>query len=616
MKYFVKKLLITTTFACISYLGFASEIYRVEPPFWWTGMKNTELQIMFYGDKVANAELQFAYDGVELIKAVKVDNPNYIFVYLNISENAKAGQINFNFTENKKSFTYTYELRKREKTTGAQGFNSSDVLYLIMPDRFANGDVSNDVWDDEPVDRNDQYGRHGGDFAGINQHLDYINNLGMTTIWLNPVFENKMHKTGYQSYHGYATTDFYRVDKRFGSNDDYCALIENIHNKGMKIVMDMIYNHCGSLHWWMNDLPCSDWLNHQSGFVQSSHNLYTILDLHAPQSEVKALVDGWFVDAMPDMNQRNPHLAKYLIQNSIWWIEYSRIDGIRHDTHPYLDFDFLSQWCKAVNDEYPDFNIVGELCYDNPSALAWWQKNSKLNDRQSNLLTVMDFALLDACLQTFTAEPEKDFSFKKIYETLAQDFMYADLNNILTFLDNHDRSRFMKKDETDLRRYKQALAFILTTRGIPQIYYGTEILMHGEKHEGDGLLRKDFPGGWQDDAANAFTEAGRTDLQNEAWNYLQKLLQWRKKNHAVCEGKLIHYAPESDIYVYFRIKNDNKVMIILNGANSEKTLLMNKYNEIIGNSTSGKEIFSGQILDINEKLNIPAKGTYIIEIIN
>ncbi|MDR3227010.1 MAG: cyclomaltodextrinase C-terminal domain-containing protein, partial [Prevotellaceae bacterium] len=526
---------------------------------------------------------------------------------------AKAGKINFKFTENKNSFTYSYELREREKPTGAQGFNTSDVLYLIMPDRFSNGDAANDVWDNVKIDRNEPFARHGGDFAGITNHLNYLENLGITTIWLNPVLENKMRQG---SYHGYAITDFYNVDKRFGSNADYRELINKIHQKGMKMVMDMIFNHCGSSHWWMTDLPCNDWLNHQSGFFPTTHNLYSVFDVHAPQSEVRALVDGWFVPDMPDMNQRNTHLAKYLIQNSIWWIEYAQIDGIRHDTHPYADAEFLSQWCKAINEEYPDFNIVGESWYLNTAALAWWQKNSKLNEKQSNLKTVMDFALLDACQQAFAVEQEKEFQLRKIYEILAQDFIYADLDNILVFLDNHDMSRFVKKDETDLRRYKQALAFILTTRGIPQIYYGTEILMNGEKHEGDGLLRKDFPGGWQNDDANAFTAEGRTDLQNDAWNYLQNLLQWRKKNDAVCTGKLIHYAPDSDCYVYFRIKNDKKVMIILNGTNSEKTISMNKYNEIIENSTSGKEIISGQILTVNNKLNIPAKGTYIIEILN
>jgi glycosidase len=610
MNSFIKNILTAILFIFISHAGFAAEIYRVEPPFWWTGMKNTKLQIMFYGDKIADAELQFSYDGVELVKTVKVDNPNYIFVYLNISKNTKAGKIDFQFTDNRKCFTHQYELRLRENTVGAQGFSTADVLYLIMPDRFANGDASNDVWDDEPVNRNEPFARHGGDFAGISENLDYLNDLGITTIWLNPVMENKMHHDKYQSYHGYAVTDFYKIEPRLGSNESYRFLIEEIHKKGMKIVMDMIYNHCGSLHWWMKDLPCKDWLNHQDGFVPTSHNSFAIADIHAPQSEIDAMTKGWFVESMPDMNQQNPLLADYLIQNSIWWIEYAQIDGIRHDTHPYADFDFLAEWCKKINDEYPSFNIVGESWF----TLPWWQRSSKVNPKQTNLKTIMDFDLMNACAEAFSPNIDADYDLYKLYKVIAQDYLYSDSDNILVFLDNHDLSRFIKKDEPDLHRYKQALAFIITTRGIPQIYYGTEILMHGEKHEGDGLLRKDFPGGWKDDKINAFTRNGITYLQNEALNYIQKLLQWRKTNKAICEGKLIHYAPDSNCYVYLRIKDKNKVLVILNGTNKEQSLRMNKYSEITENSKSGKEIISEQILDLTDTLNIPAKGIYIIEL--
>ena len=420
----------------------------------------------------------------------------------------------------------------------------------------------------------------------------------------------------YKSYHGYAITDFYQVDKRLGTNEEYCRLIENIHKHGMKIVMDMIFNHCGSQHWWMNDLPCKDWLNHQDGFVPTTHNLYTITDIHAPQSEIDAMTDGWFVPSMPDLNQRNRLLADYLIQNSIWWIEYARIDGIRHDTHPYADFDFLSRWCKAVFDEYPDFNIVGESWYASIAPLAWWQRNSKVNEKQTNLKTIMDFNLMMAYNQAFDIHSTEHNSWKKVYEVIAQDFVYEDVNNILTFLDNHDTSRFLKADETDLSRYKQALAFLLTTRGIPQLYYGTEILMTGEKSEGDGMLRKDFPGGWSDDPVNAFTAAGRTALQNEAFDYLRKILQWRKTNPAVIEGKLIHYAPDwqTECYVYARIKDNNKALVILNGSDKEQTLSPEKYWEVIGNAASGKEIISDKTMDLKNEITIPAKGTYIIEL--
>ena len=594
----------------------AAEITRTEPAFWWVGMKNPELQILFYGENIGRATVQFEYPGVRLKEIVRPDNPNYLFLYLEIGKDTKAGNIRFQFAEGEKTITRTYELKNREQSTGMQGFDPSDVLYLIMPDRFANGDVSNDVWDDEPIDRNDQYARHGGDFAGIAGHLDYLSGLGVTAIWLNPVMENKMYHADYQGYHGYAVTDFYKIDKRLGSNEDYCRLIEQIHQKGMKIVMDMIYNHCGSLHWWMKDLPYKDWLNHQEGFVPTTHNLLAVPDVHAPQSEKDALTKGWFVPAMPDLNQKNPVLADYLIQNSIWWIEYARIDGIRHDTHPYADYDFLSRWCKAVFDEYPGFNIVGESWYSGSAPLAWWQAGSKESDKQSNLKAVMDFNLMGVCNQALAFQSNDPNPFRAIYEVLALDFLYADLNNILIFLDNHDTSRFFKRGETGLDRYKQALALILTTRGIPQIYYGTEILMHGEKNDGDGTLRKDFPGGWPDDAIDAFTPSGRTNLQNEAWNYLHKLLQWRKTGKAVTEGKLIHYAPtnETGCYVYARIADNDRVLVVLNGSNDTQTLPMEKYKETIGDATQGKAIISGQTIRLKENIAVPPRGVFIMEL--
>jgi len=594
----------------------AQEITRMEPAFWWAGMKNPELQIMVYGKGIARSELQFNYPGVSLKEIVRVENPNYLFIYLEIGKETQAGIMNLTFTEGKKKLTKTFELKPRSNTIGAQGFDSSDVLYLIMPDRFANGDPSNDVWDDEAIDRNEPFARHGGDLAGINAGLDYLADLGVTAIWLNPVQENKMNSPEkYKSYHGYAITDYYQVDKRLGTNEEYCRLIENIHKRDMKIVMDMIFNHCGSKHWWMDDLPCKDWLNNQKGFVPTTHNLLTVMDIHAPQSEIAAMTDGWFVPSMPDLNQRNRLLADYLIQNSIWWIEYSRIDGIRHDTHPYVDFDFLSQWGKRINDEYPGFNIVGEAWYVAGAPLAWWQHNSKINEKKTNLKTIMDFNLMNAYNQAFDILSKENNPWRKIYEIIAQDFIYEDLENILVFLDNHDTSRFLKAEETELSRYKQALAFLLTTRGIPQIYYGTEILMTGEKKDGDGNLRKDFPGGWHGDPVNAFTAAGRTDLQNEAFNYLRKILQWRKTNPAIAGGDLIHYAPDyqTQCYVYARIKGINKVLVILNGSDREQTLSSEKYHEVIGDATSGKDIVSDKTVNFTGKIIVPAKGVYIIE---
>ena len=609
MKHFLLPLLLF----CLSLSAEAVEIKRMEPAFWWTGMKHQELQILVYGKDIARSEVKFEYPGVKLKEIIRVDNPNYLFIYLEIGKEAQPGIIQLNFS----GMIQAFELKPRATTPGAQGFDSSDVLYLIMPDRFANGDPSNDVWDDEPIDRNDPFARHGGDMAGINAQVDYLDKLGVTAIWLNPVLENKMNSPDqYKSYHGYAITDFYRVDKRLGTNEEYAQLIENLHQRGMKTVMDMIFNHCGDQHWWMSDLPCKDWINHQDGFVQTTHDLFTVMDVHAPQSEIDAMTDGWFVPAMPDLNQRNPLLADYLIQNSIWWVEYARIDGIRHDTHPYVDFNFLAAWSQRVMEEYPDMNMVGEAWYAAGAPLAWWQRNSSINANQTHLKTVMDFNLMTVYNQAFNIHATENNPWKRVYEVIAQDFMYPDLDNLLVFLDNHDTSRFLKAEETSLNRYKQALAFLLTTRGIPQLYYGTEILMTGEKYEGDGMLRKDFPGGWPGDPVNAFTAAGRTALQNEAYDYMQKLLQWRKTNPAVAGGKLLHYVPDwqTECYVYARIKDNNCVLVMLNGSDNEQILSPEKYGEVMRGAISGTEIISGKMMDLKNDIKIPAKGVYIIEL--
>ena len=622
----MKKIGFISLLFCLSFLVKAIEIKRMEPAFWWVDMKQTELQILVYGNNIAHSDVQFEYPDVRLKEMVRTENPNYLFIYLEIGRDAKPGVMNLNFTAkgtgrapSPQTISQHFELKPRATTPGAQGFDTSDVMYLIMPDRFANGDPSNDVWDNEAIDRNEPSMRHGGDLAGIEKHLDYIQDLGVTAIWLNPVLENKMNTPDqYKSYHGYAITDFYQVDKRLGTNEEYCRLIEKSHQRGMKIVMDMIFNHCGSQHWWMDDLPAKDWLNNQDSFVETTHNLFTVMDIHAPQSEVAAMTDGWFVSSMPDLNQRNRLLADYLIQNSIWWVEYARIDGIRHDTHPYVDFDFLARWCKRLEDEYPGLNIVGEAWYAGGAPLAWWQRNSKLNPQQTHLKTIMDFNLTTVYNQAFDIHSPENNPWKRVYEVIAQDFIYEDVDNLLVFLDNHDMSRFLKEGETGIDRYRQAMAFLLTTRGIPQLYYGTEILMTGEKKDGDGNLRKDFSGGWPGDPVNAFMASGRTSLQNEAFDYLRKLLQWRKTNPAVAGGKLIHYAPpwQTQCYVYARTKDNNCVLVILNGSNSEQTLSPSTYREVIGDAVAGKDVISDKTIDLTKAITIAPKGVYVLEIIS
>lgn len=524
----------------------AMEIKKVAPSFWWAGMKNPELQILLYGEDLALSDVSVSGEGIYLKETVRQDNPNYLLLYLDLSE-AKAQTFQILLKHGKKKLQIPYELKSRvRRGEDVKGFTSEDVLYLIMPDRFANGNLENDVVDgmrEKKVDRTDSFARHGGDIQGISNHLDYIADLGVTAIWLNPTQENDMESG---SYHGYAITDYYQVDRRFGSNEDFCALVEKAHEKNLKVVMDMIFNHCGSENYLFKDKPSKDWFNYRSNYVQTSFKTASVMDIHASAFEKKIATDGWFTFVMPDFNQRNRHVARYLIQSSIWWIEYAGINGIRQDTHPYADFDFMSQWCKEVLDEYPYFNIVGETWLNSNVLVSYWQKDSKLAaPLNSNLPTVMDFPLQALMNQAFDEETgEWGGGLYKLYDYQTQDLVYANPMNLLTFLDNHDTSRFAQTDEMakKLKRYKQAMVFLLTTRGIPQIYYGTEILMTGDKGKGDGDLRKDFPGGWQGDTRNCFVKNGRTALENEAFEFTRQLLNWRKGNQVIGKGSLKHYS--------------------------------------------------------------------------
>jgi glycosidase len=603
-------ILLFASFLLLTTWANAIEITRVEPANWWIGMKNSELQIMVYGRGISKSTITISYPGIKLREIAKTSNPNYLFIYLSIAKGTKPGHVPIHFTEDRQKYTYNYPLLERKDRSGALGFDASDVLYLITPDRFANANPANDNLDDVVVNRENPNSRHGGDLEGIARHLDYLKELGITTIWLNPVQENRMRGG---SYHGYAITDFYKMDPRFGTNEEFRSLVKKAHDKGMKMVMDVVFNHCGSSHWWMNDLPSKDWINNDGVYLQTNHATVTVMDIHASESEKNTFLNGWFTRGMPDLNQRNRHLATYLIQNSIWWIEYARIDGIRQDTYSYLDYDFLARWCKEVNNEYPHFNIVGETWYNKAAAPAWWQQNSGFGNKNSHLKTVMDFSLTFIMQNAFGSKGDSGY-LTNIFEDIAQDFIYPDPYKILTFLDNHDLSRFNRKDDTDLKRYKQGLAFLLTTRGIPQIYYGTEILMTGTKEEGDGRLRKDFPGGWQDDKTNEFSKSGRTEMQNEAWDYLQKLLQWRKNSIAVTEGKLIHYAPRNGIYVYGRIKDKDRVLVILNGTGRDQTVQMDRFKDIIGDQDSGRDVITSTTVDIRNTITIPAKGEYVLEL--
>lgn len=585
---------------------------RIEPPFWWTGFKNPSLQLMVYGQRIAETKPEISYEGVELISSASVENPNYLFLDLRLSPTVKPGKFEIVFKQNGKTIVAsTYELKGREKGSSQRiGFNNSDVMYLIMPDRFANGDPANDSREDalEKANRNNPDGRHGGDLKGIQDHLDYIKDNGYTAIWVNPVLENNMPEV---SYHGYSTTDFYKVDSRFGTNDDYRQLSTEAKKRGIKMVMDMIFNHCGLSHWWMKDIPMKDWINGYPNCHITNHKKATVQDPYGSESDSEEFTDGWFVPSMPDLNQRNPYLARYLIQNSIWWIEYVGLDGIRMDTYPYPDRGMMANWTKLVMEEYPDFNIVGEEWNTNPAAVAFWQKGKvNPNGYTSDLTSLMDFPLQNALVKSMT----EDWGFNHLYETLAQDYIYPRADNLVIFGENHDTERYFTAIGENIPKLKTAMTFLMTTRGIPQVYFGGEILMTGLKSDGDGKMRKDFPGGWQGDQTDGFNGAGLTAGQTDFQQFMKKLVNWRKGKNLIHTGKLKHYFPLENLYVYFRYNDKESVMVILNTNTENKTLNTVRFRESLQGFTSAKEVMTGNTITDLSHMVIPANTSLILEL--
>ncbi|WP_340112033.1 glycoside hydrolase family 13 protein [Maribellus mangrovi] len=593
----------------------AQTIDRVEPPNWWAGMKSADLQLMVHGTDISNLDVSFDYPGVELESVSKVENQNYLFIDMKLAKDVKPGSFDIEFTEGKKEVSrYKYKLLERKPNSAErEGFNPSDVIYLITPDRFVNGDPSNDEVEGmrEGLDRYDKWGRHGGDIRGIINSLDYLQDLGYTAVWLNPVLENDMPGS---SYHGYATTDFYKVDARYGGNEEYLRLKEELDKRDMKLIMDMIFNHCGLEHWWMHDMPMKDWINNYPDIKITNHRRTVNQDPHASEVDIKGMVEGWFVTAMPDMNQRNPFLAKYLIQNSIWWIEYAGLEGIRQDTWPYPDKYMMSDWTKAVLKEYPNFNIVGEEWSLNPAIVSYWQNGQNNRDGYHNYApSMMDFPLQSAVSEGLKNEESWGTGLIQIYEMLANDFLYPDPEMLTIFPDNHDMSRFFVQVGEDVNLLKMGVAFFLTTRGIPQIYYGTEILM---RHEGSehGDIRADFPGGWAEDKVNAFTGEGLSAAAKDMQNYVATIQNWRKNASVIHSGKLKHFAPEDGTYVYFRYNEDEAVMVILNKNEEAKTLNTDRFNEVVADYSSGKEIISGNTINDISEITVPARSASIIEL--
>ena len=620
----------------------AVKIDRIEPTDWYVGLKNPSLQLMVYGKDIKNADVTTDYPGVKIDSLVRLDSPNYLLVYLNL-DGAQPGEMKLNFTVGKQKKQVKYLLKAREmKGEERKGFTNADVLYMLMPDRFANGCPENDnikMKNAYKTDRTQPSLRHGGDMEGIRKNLDYFNELGVTALWFTPVLENDSpDDNGNSSYHGYATTDYYNVDARFGSNAEYRRLIDEAHAKGLKVVMDMIFNHCGYWHPWIKDLPSEDWLNAtewlkenarraaenpkaknddkivvNDKYLQTSYKLTPVVDPYASKVDMSETVEGWFVPSMPDLNQKNPHVMTYLIQNSIWWIETAGIDGIRMDTYPYADREGMAQWMKAIDEEYPNFNTVGETWVTEPAYTAAWQKDSKLSDCNSYLKTVMDFSFFDKLNMAKNEETDDWWKgFNRIYNSLVYDYLYPNPSSVMAFIENHDTDRFLANGK-DTVALKQALALLLTMNRTPQLYYGTEILMNGTKEKTDGNVRKDFPGGFPGDERNAFTAEGRTQAENTMFNWTSRLLHWRQGNEVITKGSQTQFIPYKGVYVIARQYKGKTVMTILNGKREEATVAVKRYAEIIGNTKTAKDITNGRTVAIGEDFKLRPRQTMVLE---
>ena len=599
-----------------------AQIDRVEPPNWWIGFKDNSLQLLVKGEGISAYNPEIIHEGVSIVKVHKAKSPNYLFLDLTISEDANPGTFTIVFdTKGKKKLKYEYELKARSKKAEEFiGFNSSDVIYLITPDRFANSNPDNDIVDglkEMAVNREDDYARHGGDIQGITEHLDYISEMGFTAIWSCPLLTNDMEA---YSYHGYAITDLYQIDPRFGTMQDYVELSSSANQKGVKLIMDQVANHCGSEHWWMKDLPFEDWINHQANYeagkktIYSNHRRTTNQDVYAAKIDAIGMTDGWFVDSMPDLNQNNPYMATYLIQNSIWWIETAHLGGIRQDTYPYPDKIFMSNWAGAIMNEYPNFSIVGEEWSYNPLLVGYWQQGANNHDGyQSNLKSTMDFPMQRKIVEALKEEEKWDTGLVKIYEGLANDFHYPSPKDIMIFPDNHDMDRIHTQFNEDPLLTKMAMAYLLTLPRIPQLYYGTEILMENSDKPGDhGLIRTDFPGGWQGDQVNAFSGQGLQEEQKEMQQYLKALLQFRKNSEAIHKGKTVHFSPKDGVYVMFRVLNEEAVVLILNKNEEPYELDLSRFKEMILDNRNIQNIISGENMVWKDKLILKEKGALVL----
>jgi len=589
------------------------------PSHWWVGMKWNKVQVMIHGDAIAQAAGGFTvnYPGVKITKVNKVENSNYIFLDLIIAPSCKPGIVKIKVNKTASSFDIPFEIKARRNGNGnsyAQGVTSKDFIYLIMPDRFSNGDESNDRvpgMRDQTLRRDTVFNRHGGDLKGIQNHLDYLQSLGVSTLWLNPVIENDMEN---RTEHGYAFTNHYKVDPRLGGNTAYHELVDAVHKKGMKIIQDAVYNHVGLYHHTVTDPPMKAWLHQWPVYTNTSFKDQTLFDPYASNIDHKIMTDGWFVPQMPDLNQANPFVANFLIQHALWTVEEFGIDGWRIDTYAYNDLAFMNRCNQALEAEFPKITMFGETWVHGVPNQSYFVQNNYTVPFKSNLQAATDFQTLWGINDAMT----KDFGWtegvNKLYTVLAQDFVYKDPMRNVIFLDNHDMARFYTVVNEDVEKYKTALNWLLTCRGIPQFYYGAEIGMTGTTSPNDGYVRQDFLGGWKEDRVNKFTDAGRTAKENEIWNHIATLARYRKNSSAITTGKMMQYVPQDGVYVYFRYDDNQTVMVVMNTAKTDKTIVLKRFEERTRGFTKIKNINTREVLDLKD-FNLGSYQSYVFELI-
>jgi glycosidase len=605
-------------FFCVSTVqAQKAEISKMNPTNWYVGMKNPNLQVLIYGKNLQSNKLSLKpYLGVKLKKIHTVENPNYLFVDLEIAKNTKPGKLQFSCN----GTSFSYELKA--KSANPRGLSQADFIYLLMPDRFANGNASNDKFEDMADtnhDRKNPFFRHGGDLQGVTQHLDYLKELGVTAIWMTPVIENNQFLTNEggamrSAYHGYGFTDHYNVDKRLGGNEAYKKLSDAAHKLGIKIVQDAVYNHVGINHWFLKDMPSKDWLNQWDKYTNTTYKDQPLFDVHASAKDIKEVRNGWFTSFLPDLNQNNPLVANFLIQHALWSVETFDLDAWRIDTYIYNDLYFMNKCNQALLTEYPKIHIFGESAVNTVISQAYFTKNNLAIPFKSNLPGALDFVLEEAMYEALNHDFGWNEGVSRIYTVLAQDMVYADPAKNVNFLENHDHNRFFSVIGEDFDKYKMGVTWLMTLRGIPHFYYGTEILMKNFKDPSDAEVRRDFPGGWKEDEVNKFVSAGRTEKENAAFEFVKKLANYRKVSDAISNGKFMQFVPQDGVYVYFRYTNKQTIMVVSNTSKSEKNIDISRFNEILKGSKSAENIVDDvNIADISN-LKIPSKGVMLLEI--